>query len=52
MISKLSLTIIPNFEEGEVLLINKELDWTSFDVVNSIKAFLKYAHSIRKPQGL
>jgi hypothetical protein len=34
MISKLSLTIIPNFEEGEVLLINKELDWTSFDVVN------------------
>ncbi len=62
MISKLSLTIIPNFEEGEVLLINKELDWTSFDVVNSIKAFLKYelgikiklvmpAHSIRKPQA-
>ncbi|HNY58989.1 MAG TPA: tRNA pseudouridine(55) synthase TruB [Bacteroidales bacterium] len=48
MISKLSLTIIPNFEEGEVLLINKELDWTSFDVVNSIKAFLKYELGIKK----
>ena len=25
-----------NFEEGEVILIDKPLDWTSFDTVNFI----------------
>lgn len=30
-----------NFEEGEVILIDKPLDWTSFDVVNKIKFALK-----------
>ena len=30
-----------NFIEGEVILIDKPLDWTSFDVVNKIKFALK-----------
>lgn len=30
-----------NFTEGEVILIDKPLDWTSFDVVNKIKFALK-----------
>jgi tRNA pseudouridine55 synthase len=30
-----------NFTEGEVILIDKPLDWTSFDIVNKIKFTLK-----------
>ena len=30
-----------NFEQGEVLLVNKPLNWTSFDVVNKIRFALK-----------
>lgn len=30
-----------NFEDGEVILIDKPLDWTSFDVVNKLKFALK-----------
>ena len=30
-----------NFEEGEIILIDKPLDWTSFDVVNKLKFALK-----------
>lgn len=30
-----------NFQEGELLLVNKPLEWTSFDVVNKIKRSLK-----------
>ena len=37
-----------NFEEGEVFLIDKPLDWTSFDVVNLIRAVIKKYHQIRK----
>ena len=37
-----------NFEEGEVYLIDKPLDWTSFDVVNLIRAVIKKYHQIRK----
>ncbi|MGB1204860.1 MAG: tRNA pseudouridine(55) synthase TruB [Chitinophagales bacterium] len=33
-----------NFEQGETLLVNKPLDWTSFDVVNKIR----YSSGIRK----
>ncbi len=38
-----SKTSIPefNFSEGELLLINKPLTWTSFDVVNKIRTSLK-----------
>ena len=37
-----------NFEEGEVFLIDKPLEWTSFDVVNLIRAVIKKYHGIRK----
>jgi tRNA pseudouridine55 synthase len=48
MISKQSLIKKPDFINGEVILINKDLDWTSFDVVNSLKIFLKYEFGIKK----
>ncbi len=48
MISKTSLPSHPDFAAGEVLLINKEINWTSFDVVNSIKIYLKYEYELRK----
>lgn len=37
------MTDLPNynFSEGEIILIDKPLDWTSFDVVNKIKFALK-----------
>ena len=31
-----------NFQEGETLLFDKPYKWTSFDVVNKVKVFLKY----------
>ena len=40
-----------NFEEGEVYLIDKPLDWTSFDVVNLIRAVIKKYHLIRNNMG-
>ena len=36
------------FEEGEILLVNKPYRWTSFDVVNSIRIFIKMALGIKK----
>lgn len=40
--------MMKSFEAGEVILINKSIDWTSFDVVNSIKIFIKYEYGIKK----
>ncbi|MCX6249297.1 MAG: tRNA pseudouridine(55) synthase TruB [Bacteroidetes bacterium] len=37
-----------NFEEGEILLINKPYQWTSFDVVNNIRMFLRGGLGIKK----
>jgi len=37
-----------DFESGKVIFINKAIDWTSFDVVNSIKIFLKFNYGIKK----
>ena len=37
-----------NFEEGEVILIDKPIDWTSFDSVNFIRALIKRFYGIRK----
>ena len=37
-----------NFEEGEVLLINKPLTWTSFDVINRFRYFLRKQLGIQK----
>ncbi len=37
-----------DFVNGEVLLIDKPLEWTSFDVVNSIRYSLKRALNLKK----
>ena len=37
-----------HFEEGEVLLINKPLTWTSFDVINRFRFFLRKQLGIQK----
>ena len=37
-----------NFLEGEILLINKPLTWTSFDVVNKIRYHLKRQLQVKK----
>lgn len=48
MINKNSLAPNPDFQEGEVILVNKDLDWTSFDVVNSLKVFLRFEFGLKK----
>lgn len=37
-----------HFPEGEVLLIDKPLGWTSFDVVNFIRVFIRRMYGIKK----
>ncbi len=37
-----------NFIEGELLLIDKPLEWTSFDVVNYIRSFLRKTYDLKK----
>lgn len=37
-----------NFADGHILLINKELNWTSFDVVNKAKRMIQKAHNLKK----
>ncbi len=37
-----------NFKEGATLLVDKPLEWTSFDVVNKIRSALKKTLGIRK----
>ena len=37
-----------NFEEGEVLLFDKPLFWTSFDLVNKVRIILKSFLGIKK----
>lgn len=37
-----------NFQEGEVLLFNKPLYWTSFDLVNKIRILLRSALGLKK----
>lgn len=37
-----------HFEEGEVILINKPLRWTSFDIINRFRFFLKKQLGIKK----
>jgi tRNA pseudouridine55 synthase len=36
------------FEEGSIMLVNKPLGWTSFDVVNRIKYAIKYNKGLKK----
>jgi len=37
-----------HFQEGEMLLINKPLEWTSFDVVNSLRYFIRKVYGLKK----
>lgn len=37
-----------NFSEGHVLLINKDLRWTSFDVVNKVRYMIRKHANIKK----
>ncbi|NOZ46773.1 MAG: tRNA pseudouridine(55) synthase TruB [Chlorobi bacterium] len=37
-----------DFKNGEVLLINKPFEWTSFDVVNKIRYLIKKRYNIKK----
>ena len=37
-----------NFQDGKLLLIDKELNWTSFDAVNKIRILLKTRLGIKK----
>lgn len=38
----------PDFENGCILLIDKPLRWTSFDVVNKVKSILKFRLKLKK----
>jgi len=42
------LNEIAGFQEGRILLIDKELNWTSFDAVNKIRILLKNHLGIQK----
>ena len=37
-----------NFEEGEIILINKPYRWTSFDVVNFVRSYVKNLPGLKK----
>lgn len=37
-----------NFSEGEILLINKPYDWTSFDVISKIRNHIKRTLNLKK----
>ena len=39
---------IYDFKGGEVLLVNKPLDWTSFDVVNKLRYTIKHKIKVKK----
>lgn len=48
MLDKLSLLTKEDFEEGKILLLNKEIGWTSFDIVKKIKNLIKERFNIKK----
>ena len=37
-----------DFVEGEMLLIDKPLNWTSFDVVNFLRSFIRKSYNLKK----
>jgi tRNA pseudouridine55 synthase len=37
-----------NFKGGEILLVNKPLEWTSFDVVNKLRYTIKHKIKVKK----
>ena len=42
------MNTLESYKEGKVLLIDKPLDWTSFDVVNKVRWLLKRHFNIKK----
>ncbi|MCF8366152.1 MAG: tRNA pseudouridine(55) synthase TruB [Bacteroidales bacterium] len=48
MIDRNTTSTNPDFPAGEVILVNKEIHWTSFDIVNSVRIFLKHEFGIKK----
>jgi len=40
--------VISKYEIGQVLLIDKPLNWTSFDVVNKLKHKIRHTHGLKK----
>jgi tRNA pseudouridine55 synthase len=45
---KQPLSKLSDFQEGQVVLVDKPLEWTSFDVVNKIRIHLKRSLGINK----
>ncbi|NPA43928.1 MAG: tRNA pseudouridine(55) synthase TruB [Chlorobi bacterium] len=41
-------TELSDFQNGKFILIDKDKDWTSFDVVNKIRSTLKYHFNVKK----
>lgn len=39
---------LSDFQEGQVLLIDKPIGWTSFDVVNKVRGMLRHRLGVRK----
>ncbi len=37
-----------DFRKGEVIILNKPLEWTSFDLVNKVRYMLKKKYNIKK----
>ncbi len=42
------LSTAEDFLEGQILLINKPLNWTSFDVVKKIRAIIKKKFNLKR----
>ena len=39
---------LEDFKEGQILLVDKPLEWTSFDVVNKLRGHLRHALNLKK----
>jgi tRNA pseudouridine55 synthase len=39
---------LEDFMEGQILLVDKPLEWTSFDVVNKVRGHLRHALKVKK----
>jgi tRNA pseudouridine55 synthase len=48
IISRYKKQIDIDFQEGSVILVDKPLDWTSFDIVNKIKYKLRHTLGVKK----
>lgn len=44
----MSFQQLEDFKTGQVLLIDKPLEWTSFDVVNKVRGHLRHALKVKK----